>query len=130
MNTPTWGDLTSGTACGAAFGMGTAAVHVTYYSEVPSDRPLIQLSLSAKQYQQLCDFVHSSLRSNTDGSRVLLLPTRDGINWSHDRYYDAHGRYCIFYTCNTWVNNALKAAEQKACLWTPFAEGIYFQYGN
>jgi len=35
---------------------------------------------------------------------------------------------CLFHTCNTWANNALKACGQKASLWTPFDTGIFYHY--
>jgi Protein of unknown function (DUF2459) len=47
---------------------------------------------------------------------------------SNDAFYDANGRYSLFYTCNTWANNALKSCGQKACWWTPFDSGIFNLY--
>ena len=47
-----------------------------------------------------------------------------------DAFYDAKGSYNLTRTCNTWTNNALKAAGLKACLWTPFDSGIFWQYRN
>ncbi|MFP3836064.1 DUF2459 domain-containing protein, partial [Chryseobacterium sp. SIMBA_028] len=46
----------------------------------------------------------------------------------NDAFYDAKGTYSFFYTCNTWANNALKAAGQKAALWTPSDFGIFQHY--
>jgi uncharacterized protein (TIGR02117 family) len=130
MNTPTWGDLTFKTAVYAAAGLGTAGIHASYYFDLPSDRPTIQLQLSKNQYQRLCNYIAHSLVSDRAGNRVLLMPSREGVNFDHDRYYDAHGRYSMIHTCNTWINNGLKASGQRACLWTGFAEGIFYQYGK
>jgi hypothetical protein len=43
-------------------------------------------------------------------------------------FYNAKGRYSLFYTCNTWANQALKSANQKAALWTIFDFGIFQHY--
>jgi uncharacterized protein (TIGR02117 family) len=53
MNTPEWSDLTVKTAVFCMTGLGTAAIHSTYYYEVPKDKPTVQLSLSIKQYRKL-----------------------------------------------------------------------------
>ncbi|MFM7331368.1 MAG: DUF2459 domain-containing protein, partial [Brachymonas sp.] len=37
LNTPTWDDLTLSTALNATFGLGSAALHINYYKEVPTN---------------------------------------------------------------------------------------------
>jgi uncharacterized protein (TIGR02117 family) len=128
LNTPTWGDLTVRTAVAAATGMGTAGIHASYYYEVPTDRPIVKLLLSRNQYMRLCAYISNTLIADETGKRVLLHPQKQGVNFSHDRYYDAHGTYSMIHTCNTWVNNGLKVSGQRACLWTGFAEGIFYHY--
>lgn len=128
MKTPTWADLTVSTAVGAAAGLGTAGIHASYYFAVPTDRPIISLKLSHNQYMRLCAYVSRSLISDGNGKRIMLQPMMPGVNFDFDRYYDAHGRYSMIHTCNTWINNGLKASGLRACLWTGFAEGIFFQY--
>jgi hypothetical protein len=46
----------------------------------------------------------------------------------HAAFYEAKGSYNLFYTCNTWANQALKAANQKAALWTVLDKGIFYHY--
>jgi uncharacterized protein (TIGR02117 family) len=128
MNTPTWADLTVSTAVTAATGLGTAGIHASYYYDVPTDRPIIHLQFTRNQYMRLCAYIDRSLIADDKGRRVMLQPLLAGVNFNHDRYYDAHGRYSMIHTCNTWVNNGLKASGQRACLWTGFAEGIFYQY--
>ena len=128
MNTPTWADLTVSTAVAAATGLGTAGIHASYYYDVPTDRPIIHLQLSRNQYMRLCAYIDRSLIADENGKRVMIQPLLAGVNFNHDRYYDAHGRYSMIHTCNTWVNNGLKVSGQKACLWTGFAEGLFYQY--
>ena len=47
---------------------------------------------------------------------------------NHDSFYEAKGNYSLFFTCNTWANNALKSAGLRTCLWTPFDKGIFYHY--
>jgi uncharacterized protein (TIGR02117 family) len=129
INTPTWDDLTAKTAIAATFGTGTAAVHASYYFDVPTDgRPLVKLELSDEQYQQLITFIRGSLASDAQGRRLPVTADKPGVNGAYDRYYEAHGTYSMVYTCNTWINCGLKAAGKKACYWTGFAEGIFYHY--
>lgn len=130
LNTPTWGDLTARTAISAATGMGTAGIHASYYYDVPVDRPIVKLQLTRNQYQRLCSYIAKTLMADQNGQHILLHPQKQGVNFAHDRYYDAHGTYSMIHTCNTWVNNGLKASGQRACLWTGFAEGIFYHYEN
>ncbi len=130
LNTPTWADLTVSTAVTAATGLGTAGIHASYYYGIPNDRPIIQLQLTRNQYMRLCSYISRSLIADADGKRIMLQPLLAGVNFDHDRYYDAHGRYSMIHTCNTWINNGLKASGQRACLWTGFAEGLFYQYGH
>jgi uncharacterized protein (TIGR02117 family) len=129
LNTPTWGDLTAKTALAATFGTGTAGVHASYYFAVPNDgRPLAKVQLSDEQYQKLIDFIRGTLKCDAQGRRILLTSDKPGVNGAYDRYYDAYGTYSMVYTCNTWINSGLKAAHKKACLWTGFAEGLFYHY--
>ena len=43
-------------------------------------------------------------------------------------FYEAKGSYSLFYTCNSWANQALKAANQKAALHTLTDTGIFRHY--
>ena len=52
----------------------------------------------------------------------------DAVYGNHDIFYEAKGSYNLFYTCNTWTNSALKAANQKASLWTVYDKGILYHY--
>ena len=61
MNTPEWSDLTFKTAIYCMTGLGTAAIHSTYYYDVPKDKPTVRLSLSKKQYKQLIKYVTNTL---------------------------------------------------------------------
>ena len=130
MNTPKWEDLTFKTAFSAMTGLGTSSIHATYYYEVPNDKPIIGLHLSKKQYKKLVKYIEKTLQRTKDNHSVYIDPKFKSILGQNDAYYEANGNYSMFSTCNSWINEGLKAADKNACLWTPFAGGIFYQYGK
>lgn len=126
LNTPTWADLTAKTAFNAAFGLSTTAMHTTFYQDIKEDNLCIKLTLSEKEYLQLCEYINLSFQTNTTGE---FLPIKTNANYGlHDCFYEANGTYSIFKSCNTWTNKALKVANQKACFWTITDKGILNVY--
>ncbi len=129
MNTPTWADLTLKTALTTPFGLGPSAIHATYYRQLLDDRPIIGLKITPKQYQKLVHYIQSTLVYQNHKT-ILIRPKIKGVVTGNDAYYQAKGRYSLFFTCNSWINSGLKTAEQNACFWTAFASGIFYQYGK
>ncbi len=130
MNTPEWADLTVKTAVSAMTGLGSSAIHATYHYDILSDRPIVQLYLSRKQYQELAQYIQQQLVRTKD-NRTVYLPARNKkVVSGNDAFYAAHNRYSMLLTCNSWINRGLKACHKRACLWTPFAGGIFYQYGK
>ena len=130
MNTPQWSDLTIKTAVYCMTGLGTAAIHATYYYDVPTDKPIIKLYLSEKQYKGLINYIKNTLVRSESGEGFFIKPENRKVVTDNDAYYEANMRYNVFHTCNTWVNNGLKACNKRACLWTPTSSGIFYQYGK
>lgn len=131
-----WGDLelfeqaqqkayaTFPVAFRAVFEHEPAAIHVEFMEVLRFHRPLMPIRLTAEQYKTLSDYVLETFKKNYSGT---LQPLRLHYN-QKDLFFRARGSLNLFYTCNTWVNRGLKQAELKACLWTPFPEGIFNQY--
>ena len=128
LETPTWGDLTFKTAFKAAFALSTAAIHATFYKEMKEDKDCVKINISKQQYQRLITYITRSFKRDVTG-KVIYIQT-NAVYGNDDAFYDAGGSYSLFHTCNTWSNNALKKCGQKACLWTPFDTGIFYQYGR
>ena len=130
LSTPTWFDLTPKTALSAAFGRGSSAIHAFYYYDIPEDRVTERLYLSQQQYKQLIQYIDSHLCKDRKGNLQLLIASLPEVMYNNDAYYAANGTYNLTFTCNTWVNEGLKSCGQKACLWTAFGEGIFYQYAR
>jgi uncharacterized protein (TIGR02117 family) len=126
LETPTWADLKASTAFKAAFGLSTSAMHTTFYNDLSEGEYCIKLGVSKEQYQRLVAFIEKSLQNDPSGNTIAI--GTDARYGNDDAFYEAKGNYNLFHTCNTWTNDALKAAGQKACWWTPFDKGIFYQY--
>lgn len=126
LDTPTWADLKVSTALKAAFWLSESAMHCTYYKTMTEAEDCKKIMISQNQYKELVKFVDAKFDRNESGN-YILIPT-NAVYGNNDAFYDAQGRYSFLNTCNTWSNNALKSAGQKAALWTPTDYGIFLHY--
>ena len=126
LDMPTWDDLTLRLAFNAAFGFNSTAMHATYYKYLEDDDSCRRIVISREQYARLVDFVSGRFK-RCPGGRFINIKT-DAAYGLTDAFYEARGRYHLFYTCNTWVNHALAVCGQKRCLWTIFDKGIFLKY--
>ncbi|VAX19967.1 hypothetical protein MNBD_IGNAVI01-105 [hydrothermal vent metagenome] len=127
IKTPLWEDLKFYVAFQALFCLNPSAIHATFFREMFESESYIKISLSEQNYYKLVEYIQNELRFDRAGNVIQIKNLQYDDN---DAFYEAEGSFTLFYTCNTWVNDALKSANQKACLWTPFEEGIFYQYGD
>ena len=121
LDTPTWDDLTFSTAFNAAFGLGTTAMHVTYKYKTPKlTESCKKIIISKEQYEKLISAILESFELKNEKPVWI---NHKGYT-QQDCFYEANGTYSMFYTCNVWTSNTLKAAEIKMGLWTPLESGI------
>ena len=125
LNTPTWADLTASTALKAVSGLSESAIHTTYYDSMENCGRCAKFTVSRRQYLELAAYIRSSLKWR-DGRTIPV--TADIHYGESDAFYEAKGSYNLFYTCNTWTNDALKSAGAKAALWTITEGGIFRHY--
>ena len=123
LDTPTWADLKFSTAFNAAFWLSESAMHTTFYNEMKVGEDCRKITLTREQYLDLVKFIREKFDRDSAGN-VMLIKT-DAVYGKNDAFYDAKGRYSFLDTCNTWANEGLKAAGQKAALWTPTDRGIF-----
>ena len=125
LQTPNWSDLKFSTAFKAMFYLGKSALHTTFYKEMNENESCVKIKISNEEYKQLTEYLKQSFKRDTAGNIIHIENHNYG---NHDAFYEANKVYGLFYTCNTWTNNGLKYCNQKACLWTPFDKGIFYQY--
>ena len=100
-------------------------MHVTYYQNMQENESCKLIWVTDEQYKEICQYILDSF--DTNANRFQLIETDQNYG-KFDVFYEAKGRYSLFYTCNTWANDALKAGSQKASLFTLWDKGIFFQY--
>jgi uncharacterized protein (TIGR02117 family) len=121
LNTPNWSDLKLKTAFNAAFYLGTSAVHTEYEIGMAESGTCRKMMLTEPDYRRLVFFIRKSLKQTKDGRAVWIKGSGYGAS---DTFYEGMGRYSLFKTCNTWTNEALKAANQKAAVWAITEDGV------
>ncbi|MGE6396278.1 TIGR02117 family protein [Chryseobacterium scophthalmum] len=126
LDTPTWADLKFSTAVKAAFWMSESAMHTSFYNTMTEASDCKKIMISKKQYTALVKFIDAKFDRDANGN-YILIPTK-AVYSDNDAFYDAKGSYSFLNTCNTWANDALKAAGQKAAWWTPTDYGIFLHY--
>lgn len=126
LDTPTWADLKVSTAFCAAFWLGESAMHCTFYDKMEESKDCKKIILTREQYLSLIAFIKKKF--DRDRNRNPILIKTNAVYGKNDAFYEAKGSYSFLYTCNTWTNNGLKTAGQKAALWTPTDIGIFQHY--
>jgi uncharacterized protein (TIGR02117 family) len=125
LDTKTWADLKFSTAFNAVFYLSSSAMHVTFYNGLGESESCRKICISKESYLRLTNYIIESFSPDSLGVPRQIT----GASYSdNDSFYEAKGKYGLFFTCNTWANKGLKKANLKACLWTPFDTGIFKKY--
>ncbi len=126
LETPTWAELKASVAFKAATGLSTTAIHASFYPTMSVDDTTRDIKISKEQYERLIRYIDQAFQKDAEGYYIPIKT--DAVYGENDAFYEAVGSYSMFHTCNTWTNKSLKAAGQKAALWTPFDTGIFYHY--
>lgn len=126
LDTPTWADLKFSTAVKAAFWLSESAMHCTYYKKMATNKDCKRIMISERQYADLVKFIKQKF--DYDQNNQPLFIKTNAVYGDDDAFYEAKGKYSFLDTCNTWTNNGLKAAGQKAAIWTALDFGIFWHY--
>lgn len=125
LDTPTWSDLKASTAIKAATGLSTSAMHTTFYKSISENENCKKIRISKSNYQKLVAYISDSFMRDSNQNLIWI----SGHSYSkNDAFYNAHGSYSLFKTCNTWANASLQFSNQKAAFWTPYKGGIFCHY--
>jgi uncharacterized protein (TIGR02117 family) len=112
-----WGDRTfyqsphAGVALAleASFASEGSVLHVTGLDRAPGEyfahAEITAVELSARGAEALAHFVSRAYARDASGAPIDLGP---GL-YPGSRFYAATGRYSLFYTCNSWIAEALRA---------------------
>jgi uncharacterized protein (TIGR02117 family) len=122
LDTPTWWDLTPGTAWSALTG-GSRVLHVEY---VPSASYTVrEIRLRPEEYRRLWAAIRADLELDEHGRPTRIEHSGYGQS---DAFYRAAGTANAINTCNSWVAAKLRVAGVETSLWPPFAQGLVWRY--
>lgn len=96
-------------------------MHVTKYSF--SSDSWYPLEICEVQLNALNTFIKNTF-ARTEQEHLKVIPNAGYTN--RDHFYEANGNYNLMNTCNVWVNKALKQAQVKTSIWSPFSQGILY----
>jgi uncharacterized protein (TIGR02117 family) len=125
LETPTWADLTLSNGAQALLVNSEPIMHITRYATLGNEWKEVKLCEEA--LQKLFAYIEDSFRKTEYGQWTAIAAA--GYT-EHDFFYEANGQYNAITTCNTWLNNALKAAEVKTSRWSPMTYGILYHLGD
>ncbi|WLI40210.1 DUF2459 domain-containing protein [Pseudomonas hefeiensis] len=95
----------------ALFGSTATVLHAVKIDGDPRRRfaasEVVEVRVTEDGYRRLLAFVAGTFTHSATGTLVVLGP---GL-YGESRFYQAEGRYSLFYTCNTWVAEALAASS-------------------
>lgn len=93
----------------ASFASGGSVLHVVGFDRSPAEHfahaEVTAIELSAEGAEALARFVSNAYARDAAGAPIDLGP---GL-YPGSRFYAATGRYSLFYTCNSWIAEALRA---------------------
>jgi len=127
IETPTWSDLKASTVLQALFWSSDSCMHVSYQTwdrkqaELPEDAHSVKIS--QKQYTELVNYIEDSFILDEDDNFTPIIGAAYGRN---DAFYEAHGSYHLFNTCNCWTGNALKATGVRTGWFTPLPKTMFW----
>lgn len=124
LNTPSWAELSLGTAINAALGLGPTLLHVDHVQGLAENEEQRAITLSEEEYRRLVAYIRPRFRLDAQG-RTIAVPGRG--YFTNDAFYEAHGGYSAILTCNEWTGRALRAAGVRMGLWTPIEQSVMWR---
>jgi uncharacterized protein (TIGR02117 family) len=73
--------------------------------------------VSDAQYRALARYIERTFKRDAAGAALRIDAPGYG---STDAFYEAHGAYNLFFTCNEWVRRGLSESGIRAPAWSPF----------
>lgn len=125
LNTPKWSDLKAKTALKAVFYLGNSVLHAQFYKNISESKNCKKIEISKQEYLLLVQSISDRFYRDKV-QNIVYIPNYHYNN--NDAFYEAKGKYNLFYTCNSWANETLKTANQKAAFWTLTDFGIFYHY--
>ncbi len=121
LETPTWSDLRASTVVRALFWPSSSCLHVgmvdaRWLGNARSVR------ISESQYADLVRFIRASFVRDAGGDKIPIPGAAYG---GHDAFFESHGNYHMFNTCNCWVARGMCRAGIRAPWFAPLPKTVW-----
>lgn len=101
-----------------------SAVHMVFLDQAPPENDYcLPLLINKNQFRKLLEYIDAYLIDSAEGSYALIGPGY-GLR---DYFLKSKGGYHLFFTCNNWVNQALKRIGIPTGIWIPLEAGIRYR---
>jgi uncharacterized protein (TIGR02117 family) len=114
LETSSWGKLKLINVIKAFFGLNSSIVRVEYVNELPKNKKINKYKINKNQLSVLKDHVLDSLKNL---KKIKKLKTY----YQKGDFYSSDLRYSCIYTCNNWVNIALRKIGMSNKIWCPIS---------
>ncbi len=122
LHTPTWSDLKISTAAKALLIPSDTVMHVEMTVRPEYGDRYRSVQVSQTQYESITAFVNQSFARDENGNVRQIENERYG---NYDAFYEAHGKYHAFRTCNCWVGEAMRAGGIRVGRFTPLPKSVF-----
>lgn len=122
IGTPTWADLKASTVASALFWSSDACMHISLCKVEELGEESRSVRISLEEYRKLVDYIEKTFRHNKDGSKMLIANVSYG---PYDAFFEAHGNYHVFNTCNCWTGAAMRTAGIRTGWFTPLPKTVF-----
>lgn len=129
VETPSWEEMKISNALKALFWSNAAAMNVYSLPEAPQSQGntiVKPVWMTEQNYRQLLQFIQNSFQLDRQG-QVMRIRRRNG---DLTNFFEAHGRYSILTTCNSWTAEGLRAAQIKTPLWGGLASAVMWHLAD
>jgi len=98
----------------------SAVLHLEVAGDVSGVGGITYFTLSDAQYQALLRSLDASFQRDQTGTPLALAAHFN----DHDAFFAAKGDFNLFYPCNAWVGEMLRAAGVPFGIWTPTPQAV------
>jgi uncharacterized protein (TIGR02117 family) len=126
MQTPTPADFKLTNALDALLTPGPAVMYVEGYAQLPQGVELKCVKVDRRDYLNLMAFIQASFQTDP---QQRAMRAGDGYN-ANASFYEAHGRYSVLRTCNTWTAESLRAADFNTPLWDATSAAVMHHFSS
>lgn len=123
LDIPTCDDLTAKIAFRTMVLPSPTVMHLRNHREAATN--WLGLELTEEQFQGLLSYALAPFAVDEGGKFKHLL----GVGFDdRDFFYEAHGAYSLFRTCNSWTNDGLRTLGFSTAYYPPYDQGIKLHY--